>query len=93
MDGEAAETAGQSSLADDVLDDLMPEGFEWREMVSSYPMPALAISTVCGFFLGRKHGAAILDALTSFASSEVDRNISSFLGRDSSESRQGSSQD
>ena len=79
---QAEEREPQGSFADGVIDDLMPEEFDWRAMVSSYPVPALAISVVCGYMLGRRHGSAILEAVGDFASSEVDRNISSVLGRD-----------
>ena len=81
MAGEA-----ESSFAEEVLDDVLPEGFDWRAMVCSYPLPALAISAVGGFFLGRKHGTAILEALSSFTAQEVDRTLSAFLGSDDDES-------
>ena len=79
------EAEAENSFADDLLDDLLPESLDWRSMVSSYPVAALAISALGGYFLGRRHGAAILEALSSFAASEVDRNVSAFLGRDDPE--------
>ena len=77
MEGEA-----KSSMADQVLDDLLPDNLDWRTLVCSYPFAALVISGLGGFFLGSRHGSAILDAVSSFATREVDRNVSSFLGRD-----------
>ncbi len=72
----------RASYADGVLDDLLPEGLEWRRLVRSYPVPALVLSALGGFFLGSRHGSEILQALSSFANREVDRNISTFLGDD-----------
>ncbi len=69
-------------FADGVLDDLLPGDLDWRRLVRSYPVPALVASGVAGFFLGSRHGAEILSALSGFATREVDRNISSFLGDD-----------
>ena len=77
MEGEA-----RPSLADELIDDLLPEDLDWRGLVRSYPIPALVVSGLGGFFLGRRHGAAILEAFSSFAAREVDRNVSAFLGRD-----------
>lgn len=89
MQAEAEDREPEGSFADEVIDDLLPEGFDWRAMVCSYPVPALAISAACGYVLGRRHGTAILEALGDFASSEVDRNISSFLGHDAGDSTDG----
>ncbi len=77
MEGEA-----KTSVADEMLDDLLPETLDWRELVCSYPAPALILSGAAGFFLGRRHGTAILEALSDFASREVDRNVSALLGDD-----------
>ncbi len=77
MEGEK-----ETSFADELLDDVLPDSLDWRAMVTSYPVVAMAVSTLGGFFLARRHGSAILDAVSSFAAGEVDRNVSSFLGRD-----------
>ncbi len=84
MDGER-----KNSLADNVLDELLPESLEWRDKVVSYPLTALVLSGLGGFLLGRRHGAAILEALSNFAATEVDRNISNLLGDDPGERRDG----
>ncbi|MEM7581784.1 MAG: hypothetical protein AAF560_00260 [Acidobacteriota bacterium] len=80
MDGEP-----KKSLADDILDELLPESLEWREKVVAYPLTAMVLSGLGGFVLARRHGSSIIDALASFASNEVDRNISHFLGEDRGE--------
>ncbi len=75
MEGEE-----RASYADEVLDELLPEDLDWRHLVRSYPLPVLFLSGLGGFFLGRRHGAEIRSALSSFVHREVDRNISRFLG-------------
>ncbi|MCP3961822.1 MAG: hypothetical protein GY719_28600 [bacterium] len=74
------EAEAESSYTDQLIDDLLPGELDWRGLVCSYPIPALVVSGLAGFFLGSRHGSAILDALTSFATREVDRNMSSLLG-------------
>ncbi len=82
MEGEE-----RASFVDGILDDLLPEELDWRRLVRSYPLPALMLSGLGGFFLGSRHGAEILSALSNFATREVDRNISTLLGNDAAEPR------
>ncbi len=85
MEGEETGSLEETgSFADGVLDDLLPDELDWRRVVRSYPIPALLLSGLGGFFLGTRHGSEILSALSSFATREVDRNISTFLGDDAS---------
>lgn len=74
--------ANETSFVDGVLDDLLPDDLDWRALVCSYPVPALVLSGLGGFLLGSRHGNEIIRALSRFASREVDRNISTFLGDD-----------
>jgi hypothetical protein len=77
MEGEA-----NDSFADGIVDELLPDDLDWRELVCSYPIPVLVLSALGGFLLGSRHGNEILSAFSSFATREVDRNISSLLGDD-----------
>ncbi len=77
----------EDSFADGVLNDVLPDDLDWRRLVCSYPVPALVLSGLGGFFLGSRHGTEILSALSNFAAREVDRNISSFLGDEASAPR------
>jgi hypothetical protein len=77
MEGEA-----KDSFADGIVDELLPDDLDWRDLVCSYPIPALVLAGLGGFLLGSRHGEQILSALSSFATREVDRNISSLLGDD-----------
>ncbi len=77
----------EDSFVDGILDDLLPEDLDWRMQVRRYPISALVISGLAGFFLGSRHGAEIVSAMSGFASREVDRNISNFLGDDAARPR------
>ncbi len=79
------EDEAKASYADELLDDLLPENLDWRDLVRSHPLPALIVSGVAGYLLGRRHGVAILEALQDFATREVDRNVSALLGDDRSD--------
>ncbi len=65
--------------ADEIVDQLLPEGFEWRRLVFDYPKTAMAVSVVGGFVLGRAHGAGMLAGLTGFVLGEVSRNVQEFV--------------
>ncbi len=68
------------SMADQVVDDLLPEDIDWREMVRSYPLPALAVATIGGFLLGQRHGQELLSAFRAFVDREVSKNVQTLLG-------------
>ena len=67
-------------FSDRIFDELLGEEVEWRRLVRTYPLPALAVAATGGFLLGRRHGPALVAALAAFASGEVSRTLSSFLG-------------
>lgn len=73
----------QSSMtADQILDELLPDNFDWRDMVGSYPLTAVSLAAVGGFLLGRKHGTVLVAAVSAFMVREVTRNINTFLGEE-----------
>ncbi len=74
--------ANTQETAYDLVDELMPEGFDWERLVREYPLPALALAAIGGFFLGRRRGPQILSALSGFAAAEVSRNINGVLGQE-----------
>lgn len=69
-------------IVGDLLDDLLPEGVDWQDLVRAWPLPALALAALGGFLVGRRHGPAIVGAVSSFASAEVAKNVSSLLGQE-----------
>jgi hypothetical protein len=65
---------------EDILDEILPESLEWERLVRTYPVPALAVAAAGGFYLGLRHGTAILAAVSSYLAAEVSRNVGDLLG-------------
>lgn len=72
----------RGSMVDDLIDELIPGNLDWQRLVTSYPLPALAVVALGGFYLGLRHGTEILSALSGYAASEVSRNVSHLLDRE-----------
>jgi hypothetical protein len=54
----------ERSLADELLDDLLPPEFDWRGVVRRHPLPAVAVAAATGYWLGAsRRSAALVDAL------------------------------
>jgi hypothetical protein len=71
-----------SSLADEILDEVVPLELDWQGLVMTHPKTTLAVAAAAGFWLGRTRGRRILAALSSFAAETVDESINEFFGRD-----------
>lgn len=69
------------TTADGLLDEILPEGLDWERLVRNYPIPAVLLAAAGGFFLGRRHGPAIVAAVSAFVTAEVTKNISDLIGR------------
>ena len=67
------------SRADEIVDQLMPDGFEWRRLVCSYPRTAMLVAMAGGFVVGRAQGAGMLAGLSGFVLGEVSRNVQEFV--------------
>ncbi len=67
-------------LVDELLDELLPESFDWRYMVRTYPLTALAVAATGGYWLGRRHGPAVVSAVSAFAVREVTTQLDAVLG-------------
>lgn len=76
------EEAGAGSLADRLLDEVLPEELQWRRLVHSYPLAAVAVAAGLGYFLGRRHGAAVLTSLSGYAMAQVTDRLGPLLGDD-----------
>ena len=80
---EVAPIAGAGSgFADQLVDDLLPDEFNWRRLLREYPLPSLAAAGVGGYLLGRTRGGVVVAALAAFASDTLSRNVNSLLGED-----------
>lgn len=62
------------------LNGLLPEELEWERLVRTYPLASLAIAAVGGYFLGRRSGAVIIEAVSQTASERVRGLVSEVLG-------------
>lgn len=67
------------SLADELLDDVLPERFEWRRVVRRYPLPALLLASLGGYWLGSRRGRDIVAAAADYATETVDRQLDRIL--------------
>lgn len=66
------EPAGEPSLADELLDDLMPPEVDWRGVVRRHPIPALLVAAAAGYWLGRSRRSHVLvEALTGAVAAGV----------------------
>lgn len=72
----------QGSIVEEIIDEIVPEELDWERLVRTYPLPAVALVALGGFFLGYRHGPAILQAVSSFAAAEVSKNVSQILGEE-----------
>jgi hypothetical protein len=77
-----SELQERESFAEEILDELLPEGVDWQKLVVRYPLPSLLVAAAGGFFIGRRHGPEIVAALSSFVAGEVSRGVDQLLSRD-----------
>ena len=72
----------RDSIVDELVDELVPAELDWERLVVTYPLPALALAALGGFWLGRRHGPEILKAVSTFAAAQVTVNVRDVLGRE-----------
>lgn len=78
------------TFADDIIDELMPQELDWRQLVESYPVVSISVAGLAGFLLGRNHGSALIAGASAFMAREMSRNIMSVLdGGEATESTDG----
>jgi hypothetical protein len=65
----------RKSLADELIDDLLPPDLDWRRVVRRYPVPSILLVGVGGYLLGRTQGRALLAALSALAASRVEAQV------------------
>jgi len=80
--GGSQAAIGETSLADEIIDELLPHELDWRSVVVSHPKLSVSLVALVGFWLGRTRGRAILGGITTLAADTVDESINEFFGRD-----------
>lgn len=72
----------RNGIVENLIDEIVPEGLDWERLVVTYPLPAIGLVALGGFFLGFRHGSEILRALSGYVTSEVTRNIGNLMGQE-----------
>jgi hypothetical protein len=67
-----------SSMADGLIDDLIPPQVDWRQIVRRHPLPALLLAGLGGYLLGRSQGKTLVRAVSALAVARVESEV---LGR------------
>lgn len=70
------------SIADELLDELLPQEVDWQRLVRTYPLTCLALAALGGLVLGRSRGRQIIGALSNFAADTLTENVNEFLGKE-----------
>lgn len=81
-EGESRRRPAGRSFVDDVLDELIPERLDWRDLVVRYPLPALLVAALGGYWLGSRRGKDLTAAAAAFAEERVDEQVARFVRRD-----------
>jgi len=80
LDDEDELELEERSLADELIDDLLPPEFDWRGVVRRHPVPALLVALAGGYWLGRTKGREIVGALSDLASAEISDRVGALAG-------------
>lgn len=74
-------TASDSTdVAHEIVDELVPAGFDWERYAVRYPRTSLAVAAAAGFWLGRRHGPVLISAVASFAAGHVTAAVDELVG-------------
>ena len=65
----------EPSLADELLDDLIPPDVDWRRLVRRHPWPALFLAGLAGYLVGRSQGRALVGAVAGLAVARVEDRV------------------
>ena len=73
---------GWSSLADELIDGLVPPEIDWRIIVRRHPLPALLLAGIGGYLLGRSQGQTLVRAFSALAVARVESEVLSRIEDD-----------
>src|SRR5512137_2776491 len=68
--------------ADFLLDKVIPDEIDWRDLVRRHPMLSIGVAAGLGFLIGRSKGAAIVAGVSAAVTSGVMRQLSDVLDGD-----------
>ena len=68
--------------ADFLLDKVIPDEIDWRDLVRRHPMLSVGLAAGLGFLIGRSKGAAIIAGASAAVTSGVMRQLSDVLDGD-----------
>ena len=79
-DDDEDEPQGRKRLdADLLLDKVIPDEIDWRDLVRRHPMMAVGVAAGLGFLIGRSKGAAIVAGVSAAVTTGVMRQLSDVL--------------
>jgi hypothetical protein len=73
---EADEREHQRLDADFLLDKVIPDAIDWRDLVRRHPLISIGTVAAVGFLLGRTKGAAIVAGVSGGLTTAVMRQLS-----------------
>ena len=80
VDVDASEDGHPSSRrrldADFLLDKVIPDEIDWRDLVRQHPVVAVSAAAALGFLVGRSRGAAIVAGASAAITTAVMRQLS-----------------
>jgi hypothetical protein len=79
QDGEEPEERRRRLNADFLLDKVIPDEIDWRDLVRRHPMVSVGLAAGLGFLIGRSKGAAIIAGTSAAVSSAIMRQLSDVL--------------
>ncbi len=76
-EGEAFEARRRTRFdADFLLDKVIPDEIDWRQLVRQHPLLCIGVAGLVGFLLGRSRGAAIVAGASAAVTNAVMRQLS-----------------
>ena len=68
--------------ADFLLDKVIPDEIDWRDLVRRHPFVSVSVIATLGFLIGRSRGGAIVAGASAAVTSTVMRQLSDVLEGD-----------
>ncbi|MEM8962220.1 MAG: hypothetical protein AAGD38_12125 [Acidobacteriota bacterium] len=69
-----------ADFAEQLIDEVLGEEFDWRGKVRAYPVAALTLAAAAGFAIGSQRGQMIVGAVGGWATEELARNLGQIWG-------------